>query len=296
MTKSPANRFPVIGRFIKSGPRVAVLRLEGTLHAGSARRALSLHNLESALQRAFAVHELSAVALVINSPGGSPVQASLITQRIRQLAEKHEVEVLAFVEDVAASGGYWVAAAADEIYADSSSIIGSIGVISAGFGLNGLIGKIGVERRVHTSGERKSALDPFLPERPEDLERLDRIMSGLHETFIETVRDRRGARLAEGKAELFTGDFWLAPEAMELGLIDGVGNIHAILQEKFGEKVKLKQIEIRRGMLMSWLGADAKAPASRVFGASMPEQWADALVGRVMAEFQEQVIKSRFGL
>jgi serine protease SohB len=179
------------------------------------------------------------VALLINSPGGSPVQSSLISSRVKRLAKENQMPVYAFVEDVAASGGYWLACSADEIYADTGSIIGSIGVISAGFGFQELIDKYGVERRVHTAGKSKSMLDPFKKERPEDIKRLKRILSEMHELFITYVEKTRGGKLTQ-KDDIFTGEIWLGEKAKELGLIDGIGHLDNVMKEKFGNKTRIK--------------------------------------------------------
>lgn len=219
--------------------RVAVIRLQGTIGiAGRGGPGLSDAALAPVLERAFRRKRPAAVALAINSPGGSAVQSSLIAGRIRRLADKHKLPVHAFVEDVAASGGYWLATAADDIWTDDSSILGSIGVIAAGFGFHEAIAKLGVERRVHTAGRSKSMLDPFRPEKPEDVARLDRLLAPIHAAFIAQVRARRGARLAEG-ADLFSGEVWSGREAVDLGLADGIAHMLPKLQGLYGDKVQL---------------------------------------------------------
>ncbi|MEO0504311.1 MAG: S49 family peptidase, partial [Pseudomonadota bacterium] len=205
--------------FMKSDPTVAVIRLQGVI-AGGARGTLNDQALAPAIEKAFARGKPVAVALEVNSPGGSPVQSSLIGSRIRRLAEEKDIPVIAFVEDVAASGGYWLAAAADEIYADPSSVVGSIGVISAGFGVHEFMARQGVERRVYTAGRSKSMLDPFRPEKPEDIERLRGILNDIHGNFISHVEARRAGKL-DTDTELFTGEIWLGERARALGLIDG---------------------------------------------------------------------------
>jgi signal peptide peptidase SppA len=230
--------------FMKSDPTVAVIRLQGVI-AGGARGTLNDQVLAPIIEKAFSRGKPTAVALEINSPGGSPVQSSLIGARIRRLAEEKKVPVIAFVEDVAASGGYWLAVAADEIYADASSVVGSIGVISAGFGAHELIAKHGIERRVYTAGKSKSTLDPFRPEKPEDVARLKKIIDDIHTNFIDHVRTRRAGKLDTEK-DLFTGEFWLAKKAQDLGLIDGIGHIKPMLKERFGDKVKMRRYGIRR--------------------------------------------------
>ena len=225
-------------------PVVPVIRLSGTIGSVTPlRTGLALSMLNEVLERAFQRKGIVAVALVVNSPGGSAVQASLIAARIRELAAKHEVRVLTFIEDIAASGGYWLACAGDEIYSDASSIVGSIGVVSAGFGFVEAIRKLGIERRVHTAGANKAILDPFRPERPEDVERLKSLQLDVHEEFKTLVRNRRAGRLDEGDADLFTGAFWSGRRAIELGLVDGLGNMHQVLRERYGAELVLKIME-----------------------------------------------------
>lgn len=248
---SVANRFrKLLGR---ERPVVGVVRLEGVIapSGGLGGRSLNDQSTAPLLERAFR-RKPKAVALAINSPGGSPVQSALIAARVRRLAEKHEVPVYAFCEDVAASGGYWLATAADEIYADENSIVGSIGVISAGFGFQDLIARYGVERRVHTAGTNKGMLDPFQPEKDSDVARLKLLQKDMHESFIDHVRRRRGTRLSE-EIDLFQGDIFRGAEAVGHGLIDGVGHLVPKLQEIFGDKVHFDVQRGRRG-LMSRLG------------------------------------------
>jgi signal peptide peptidase SppA len=238
--------------FLSRAPTVNVIRLQGAIAAGG--RGLSDAALAPVLTRAFARKPV-AVVLEINSPGGSPVQSSLIAARIRRLADEKSVPVHAFVEDVAASGGYWLATAADRIWVDRGSIIGSIGVISAGFGLQDFIARNGIERRIHTAGRSKSQRDPFVAERPEDVARLDALLSELHDYFIAHVRARRGDWLVE-EPELFTGEYWLGDRAVSLGLADGIGHLVPKMQELFGPKVRLRRFGVKRGLL-SRLGAAA---------------------------------------
>jgi serine protease SohB len=259
--------------FIKTDPMVAVIRLSGMIGTAG-RGALNDASLGPVIEKAFSKGKPVAVALEVNSPGGSPVQSSLIGARIRRLAEEKEIPVIAFVEDVAASGGYWLAAAADEIYADPSSVIGSIGVISAGFGLQDFIAKNGVERRVYTAGTSKSMLDPFRPEQPEDVARLKELLEDIHTNFKEHVRARRGGKI-DAERDLFTGEIWLAREAVEVGLIDGIGHIKPHLQERFGKKVKLRRYGTKKGLL------------SR-FGAQV--------VGDALQGIEERAQFARFGL
>ena len=233
--------------FVKSGPLVAVVRLQGTIASGN-RGTLSDAALRPLLEKAFRRGKPDAVALEINSPGGSPVQSSLIGARIRRLAEETETPVHAFVEDVAASGGYWIASAADEIHADPSSILGSIGVISSGFGAHVFLQRQGIERRVHTAGKSKSMLDPFRPENEEDVARLNRLLGQLHDTFIGQVKSRRGDKLAENP-DLFTGEIWVGQKAVDVGLADGLGHLVPVMKERFGDKVKFRRYEQRRPFL-----------------------------------------------
>ncbi|MEO0667360.1 MAG: S49 family peptidase [Pseudomonadota bacterium] len=238
--------------FMKSDPTVAVIRLQGVI-AGGARGTLNDQALAPSIEKAFARGKPVAVALEVNSPGGSPVQSSLIGSRIRRLAEEKDIPVIAFVEDVAASGGYWLAAAADEIYADPSSVVGSIGVISAGFGVHEFMARQGVERRVYTAGKSKSMLDPFRPEKPEDIERLKGILNDIHGNFISHVEARRAGKL-DTDTELFTGEIWLGERARALGLIDGIGHLKPVLRERFGDKVKFRRYGLRKP-LFARLGA-----------------------------------------
>lgn len=259
--------------FLKNPPLVAVVRLTGMIGAGG-RATLNDAAVAPMLEKAFKRGKPAAVALEISSPGGSPVQTSLIAARIRRLAEETGVPVHAFVEDVAASGGYWLASAADEIWADPSSILGSIGVISAGFGAHILLARQGVERRVYTAGESKSMLDPFRPENPEDVARLKVILGDLHENFIAQIKDRRGDKL-DSETNLFTGEIWAAKRATDLGLIDGIGHLKPKMQERFGDKVQFRRYGLRR-------------PIWSRFGAQMAQ---DALFG-----IEERAAYARFGL
>jgi signal peptide peptidase SppA len=234
-----------------SGPVVSLVRLHGVISPHPApvpRSVLNAANLEKVLERAFAPAALSAVALLINSPGGSPTQSALIGDRIRALAAERDVPVLAFCEDVAASGGYWLACAADEIYAHPTSIVGSIGVISQGFGLDGLIERFGIERRLYTAGGSKSRLDPFQPEKAEDVTWLRGLQDQLHAQFAQWVRDRRGDALTPGDTELFDGEVWLGGRARELGLVDGLGSARDVLAERFPD-AELRPVESRRPLL-----------------------------------------------
>ncbi|MFW8635440.1 S49 family peptidase [Cribrihabitans pelagius] len=233
--------------FLKRRPSVAVVRLAGAIGMPG-RGSLNDAALAPVLERAFRKGKPVAVALEINSPGGSPVQSALIGARIRRLADELDMPVYAFAEDVAASGGYWLAAAADEIWADANSVIGSVGVISSGFGAHVFLARQGVERRVYTAGDSKSMLDPFRPENPEDVQRLKGILNGIHANFIAHVTERRGGRLKSGE-DLFSGDIWLGARAQELGLIDGIGHLVPKMQERFGKKVRLRRYGVKRPLL-----------------------------------------------
>ncbi len=230
--------------FMKSDPEVAVVRLDGLIASG---RGLNDAGIGPVLDKAFA-RKVKALALVINSPGGSPVQSALIGARIRRLADEKGVPVFAFIEDVAASGGYWLAASADEIIVDASSIIGSIGVISSGFGLKGLIERYGVERRVYTAGTSKSMNDPFKDENPEDIARLKGLLEDIHGTFIDHVKSRRGDKLGADD-RLFTGEIWVGQKGVDVGLADAVGHIIPVMKERFGDKVKFRKFGQKRPFL-----------------------------------------------
>jgi serine protease SohB len=273
-------------RLRREKPVVAVVRLAGAIGISSPfKPGLTLAGCAETLERAFSMRGIKAVALAVNSPGGSPVQSALIYKRIRALAAEKELPVYVFAEDVAASGGYMLACAGDEIYADDSSIVGSIGVISAGFGFVDAIGKLGVERRVYTSGENKMILDPFQAEKPTEVERLKAIQAEVHESFKALVRDRRGTRLADGDGELFSGAFWGGRQALARGLVDGLGDMRAIMREKYGDKVRLKLVQQPRGWLRSRLGADVGLPGLGGFAA-----------GDLLAALEERALWQRFGL
>lgn len=229
--------------FRRKRKSVSVVNLNGMIASG---RGLNDAGLAPVLDKAFA-KKPDAVALIINSPGGSPVQSSLIGARIRRLADENKIPVYAFVEDLAASGGYWLAASADEIYVDPSSVVGSIGVISSGFGLNQLINKHGIERRVHTAGNSKSMLDPFQPQKDEDVERLKNLLEDIHQNFKNHILARRGSKLAD--RDLFTGEIWIGQKAIEDGLVDGIGHIVPFFKEKLGEKVNFKTFGQKKSIL-----------------------------------------------
>ena len=243
-------------RFRARFPVIPVVRLSGVIGAVlPLRPGLSLSAVAPMLERAFTTRGAKAVAIIVNSPGGSAVQSHLIFRRIRAHADESKLPVFVFIEDAAASGGYMIACAGDEIFADPSSLVGSIGVVSAGFGFDRLIERFGIERRLHTAGESKAMLDPFRPERPADLERLQAIQANVHAAFRDLVQARRGARLRGAPDDLFSGAVWTGGEALPLGLIDGLGEIRTILRERYGDKVDLRVIPPARGSLLArWLG------------------------------------------
>ena len=238
------------------------VRLTGVIgSAGKFKQGIDLAGQKNILKKAFSLKKVKHVAISINSPGGSPVQSHLIFSYIRQLADKNKVKVIIFAEDVAASGGYLISCAGDEIYANSSSIIGSIGVISASFGFKDLIKKIGVERRVYTAGKNKSTLDPFVEEKEEDIKKLKNIQLELHSDFIKVVENSRGSKLKDPeKNNIFTGEFWTGASALKLGLIDGIGNADQILKEKFGDKLVIKNFEKQKGFIAKKLSSSIQDP------------------------------------
>jgi serine protease SohB len=281
MAFSPKSLLPRSMR--GEGPVIPVIRLSGAIGVVAAMRSgLSISSLAAPLEKAFAMRASPAVAIVINSPGGSAVQSHLIYKRIRDLAVEKGKRVIVFVEDVAASGGYMIALAGDEIVVDRSSIVGSIGVVFAGFGFQKLIDKIGVERRVHTAGQSKAMLDPFQPEKPDDVARLNELQREVHESFIELVKSRRGAALVE-TPDLFSGAFWSGQRALALGLVDKVGDLRAVLRERYGDKVTLYPIQLQRGFLRR-LGLQSRE------GTSMSVL--DGAIGLI----EERLLSSRFGL
>jgi signal peptide peptidase SppA len=268
-------------------PVVAVLRLNGAIGAtGGLRPGLTISAFASSIARLFADKTIAAAALVINSPGGSPVQAALIHDRVRLLAREKGIKVLTFAEDVAASGGYMLMLAGDETYAHENSIVGSIGVVSAGFGFTRLIDKIGVDRRVHISGDRKAMLDPFQPEKAQDVEHLEALQKEVHESFKAMVRERRAGKIKGDENELFSGAFWTGAKALEFGLIDGLGDLYSICRKKFGDKVEFRLVTPRRG----WFGWGGYS--SRSDGVPLAQGWAQDLIAAV----EERSLWSRFGL
>ena len=260
--------------FRRGGPIVPVVRLHGVIAADQRPGRLNIQSVAPLLDRAFRMAG-PVVALIVNSPGGSPVQSRLIAKRIRDLATEHEKHVLVFVEDAAASGGYFIATAGDEIIADPSSIVGSVGVIFAGFGFPQALAKLGVERRVHTAGKNKSTADPFLPEKPEDVERIKQMELDVHQVFIDWVKSRRADKLQAPDDQLFTGEFWSGVRGLDLGLVDALGDLHETLRTRFGDDVRTKIIEAKRGLF--------RLPS---FG----------LAASALAAIEDRAIWNRFGL
>lgn len=270
---------------------IPVIRLQGAIMAGGGqfRPTLSLATTAGLLEKAFAFPRAPVVAIAINSPGGSPVQARLIYKRIRDLAAEKQKKVLVFVEDLAASGGYMIAVAGDEIIADPSSIVGSIGVVSSSFGFPELLKKIGVERRVYTAGKNKATLDPFQPEKEEDVERLKKLQVEVHETFIDLVKERRGSRLKDDP-DLFTGLFWSGKRSLELGLVDALGDMRTVLKDRYGPKTELRLITPPRGLFGRRLG---------MFGSSAPALTPDVaatIATGLLDAAEERALWGRFGL
>ena len=295
-----------IARFRDPPPVVSVVQLCGVIgRLGPFARGLSLAGLATTLERAFAFDDLKAVVLAVNSPGGSPTQSALIARRIRDLAAEKNVPVFAFAEDVAASGGYWLMCAADELYADASSIIGSIGVISAGFGFPELIRRWGIERRVYTAGEFKAALDPFRPERADDVEHLKQLQEDIHASFCAHVRERRRDKLRGEEADLFSGQFWTGRRAVELGLVDGLGDVRAVMRGRFGDRVKLRLVTDGRTWWRRRLGAPGLGIDRFVGDRSASNRFCTAgldggravtgAVNELLAALEERLWWARFG-
>lgn len=282
---------PILPKKFRDKPVVIpTVRLSGAIMANQGMRpTLSIATAAGRLKKAFSVKDAPAVAIVINSPGGSPVQANLIYKRIRALAEENDKKVIVAVEDVAASGGYMIALAGDEIIADPSSIVGSIGVISAGFGFVNLIEKLGVERRVYTAGENKMILDPFKPEKKADIQYLRSIQDEIHDTFVDMVKERRGDVISGDEKEVFSGRFWTAPTGQSLGLVDRIGDIRSIVKERYGEKAQLKVIGASGGFLK-------RSPPQ---GVSIPNDLSSIGAGfaeHMVTQAEERALWARYGL
>lgn len=259
---------------------IPVVRLHGVIAADQRQGRLNIATVAPLLKRAFAIKSAPAIAIVINSPGGSPVQSRLISKRIRDLADEHGKPVIVFVEDAAASGGYFIAVAGDEIIVDPSSIVGSIGVIMAGFGFVGALEKLGIERRVHTAGNNKSTLDPFLPEKASDIERIKQFELDIHQVFIDHVKAGRTGRLKAADEVLFTGEWWTGMRGVELGLVDAIGDLHETLRSRYGKDVDLRLIEPKR----PWFGLPR-------IGFSTA-----GLTGDIAATIEDRAVWARLGL
>jgi serine protease SohB len=283
MARSDKNGF--FSRLFRRRPVVPVVRLSGPIGINMPlMSSMSLASVSKQLDKAFSYRKAAAVALVVNSPGGAPTQSHLIHQRIRQLAEKNKKKVIVFVEDVAASGGYMIACAGDEIVADTYSIVGSIGVVSASFGFEKMLKKLGIERRVYTAGDSKRQLDAFLPEKPEDIRRLKSLQEKIHADFIALVKRSRGKRISGSDKTLFNGEYWPAEQAMQHGLIDGIGDLRGTLQKRFGKNVATPLITPPGGFF------SRRIPG--MSGAILPDDWART----ALAAAEERSLWGRYGL
>ena len=273
----------MFNKFFKNNIEIPTIKLYGVIGSGSKfKEGLNLSNLNKIIEKAFSNKKTKAVALMINSPGGSPTQSSFIADKIRSLANKKKIKVYAFVEDVAASGGYWLACVADEIYINENSIVGSIGVISPSFGFVQMIKKLGIERRVFTSGKSKSFMDPFKNLKSEDVKRLKEIQEEIHKNFILHVKKNRGKKIKSRDEEIFNGLFWVGNSSIKLGLADGIGNIEEVMKKKFGQKTKIKIIEQRKSFLQKKLSSSI---SNKLINTS-----------EILEDFEEKYYWSRFGL
>lgn len=275
---------PLVGGFFEQKkPVVPVLRLSGVItpRINPYGESISYEGLSKQIERAFTTYGAKAVAITVNSPGGAAVQSAMIAGRIRELAQEHDLPVYTFIEDVAASGGYWLACAGDKIYAWESSIVGSIGVISAGFGLNRFIAEHKIERRVYTAGKNKSFNDPFMPEDKDDVARLKTLQQDIHENFKNWVRERRGDTLKTRSKGLFEGEFWAGEKAAEIGLIDGIGSLRRVMRDEFGDDTVFKKIDVSRSFLSS-IFMTKKASSTLNFNAESLVEIVDAVENRTM--------------
>jgi signal peptide peptidase SppA len=276
-------------RFRSDTTVVPVVRLTGVIGFSTPLRpGITISGVARLLDRAFSYKRAKAVALIINSPGGSPVQSHLVFRRIRQLADEKKLPVIVFIEDVGASGGYMLACAGDEIFCDVSSIVGSIGVVGATFGFDKAIGKLGIERRVYTAGERKVMLDPFLPENPDDVARLKAIQEDIHEAFISLVKSRRGAKLTGPESALFSGEYWAGEQALRFGLVDGFGEVRSVLRERFGDKVLMPLVADR-----GWFGRRVPGVGS---GGLVRALAGESLAEDLLSAAEARAIWGRYGL
>ena len=269
-----------------SKPVVAIFRLDGVIgKVSTLKSGLTLSLLNKLIEKMFKIERLDAICLSINSPGGSPVQADLIATRIIELAKVKDVPVFSFVEDVAASGGYWLACAGNKIYASKSSIIGSIGVISSGFGFHEAIEKLGIERRVYTEGKTKSVLDPFKPAKNSDIKIIRKIQQDIHYHFISTVKNRRAGRLTQNDDILFNGEFWSAQTAVDYGLIDGIDNLYSFIQKRYGDNVKIEHIENKQSWIKKKLGMS-----------QVTQEFASELAEGVINSAEKRLLQSKFDI
>ncbi len=276
-------------RFRSDTTVVPVVRLTGVIGFSTPLRpGITISGVARLLDRAFSYKRAKAVALIINSPGGSPVQSHLVFRRIRQLSDEKKLPVLVFIEDVGASGGYMLACAGDEIFCDVSSIIGSIGVVGATFGFDKAIGKLGIERRVYTAGERKVMLDPFLPENPDDVARLKAIQEDIHEAFISLVKSRRGGKLTGPESALFSGEYWAGEQALRFGLVDGFGEVRSVLRERFGDKVLMPLVADR-----GWFGRRVPGVGAGGLVRALAD---DSLAEDLVSAVEARAIWGRYGL
>lgn len=276
-------------RFRSASTVVPVVRLTGVIGFSTPLRpGITISGVARVLERAFSYKRAKAVALIINSPGGSPVQSHLVYRRIRQLADEKKLPVIVFIEDVGASGGYMIACAGDEIICDVSSIVGSIGVVGATFGFDKAIERFGVERRVYTSGDRKVMLDPFLPENPDDVARLKAIQNDIHDAFISLVKARRGDRLKGPESALFSGEYWAGEQSLRLGLVDGFGEVRSFLRERFGEKVSTPLIADR-----GWFGRKVAGVGLRTLPGALS---GEGLAEHLLSAAEARAIWARYGL
>ncbi len=267
-------------------PVVAVLRLEGVVGKVSAMKSgLTLCSLNKLIEKMFKIERLKAVCLAINSPGGSPVQSELIANRIIELAKEKDIAVYSFIEDVAASGGYWLACAGDKIFANRSSIVGSIGVIAAGFGFHEAIEKLGIQRRVYTQGNNKSVLDPFQPEKESDVKIIKKIQKDIHNHFIDMVKERRGGKITQSDEVIFNGEFWSGQIAADFGLVDGIDDLYSFIQEKFGDEVKIEYIEQKQSWFKKRFGVSA-----------VSKEFADNLVSGLVESAEKKLMQSKFDI
>ena len=282
----------ILGSIFKTkAPVIPVIPLNGIILASSGgmrRGGLNLQMLSRLLDQAFTMRRAKAVALLINSPGGSPVQSAMIASRIRELSRKNDLPVISFVEDIAASGGYWLACAGDQIIAHGASIIGSIGVVSSGFGFDRAIEKLGIDRRLYTAGNQKAMLDPFQAENADDVAHLRALQDDIHSQFIALVKSRRGSRLKGADSDIFSGAFWTGQKALELGLVDRIGEIRPVLEEQFGDKVQLRLLSARKSMF----GFRTNQPGVDAISTDASAQIIDTL----MLKLEERLEKMRYGL